>query len=123
MEEESSVERVIGIWLRIMLLTETGLFTVQIEWKNSGNMADQGDWQRTLSDYVWPTLNILKLTIVRLPVAANNFELKPVFVQMVQQSMQFHGLLDNVLNNHIRGFLEVCDMLKMNDIFDNAIRL
>lgn len=37
--------------------------------------------------------------------------------------MHFHGLLDGNPNNHIRGLSEVCDMLKMNGVSEDAIRL
>ena len=56
-------------------------------------------------------------------MAANNFELKSVFFQMVHQSVQFHGLPDADPNSHIGGFLELCDMLKMNGVLEDAIRL
>lgn len=59
---------------------------------------------------------------MKLVVATNNFELKPAFIQMVQHIVYFDGLQDDDPNAHISNFVEVCDMLKINDIFDNAIR-
>ena len=60
-------------------------------------------------------------SIVRPVVAVDNFELKLAFVQMVQQLVQFHGLPYEDSNSHIRGFLEVCDIVKMNGVLDYAI--
>ena len=57
------------------------------------------------------------------PIAANKFDLKLAFVHMVQQSVQFHSLLNENPNSHIGGFLEVCDMLKMNEVSEDAIIL
>lgn len=77
----------------------------------------------TLSDYARPTLNESQSSIVHPLVVVNKFELKQAFLQMGQQSTQFHGLPDEDLNNHIRGFLKVCVMLKINNVSNNAIRL
>jgi len=56
------------------------------------------------------------------PITANNFELKPAMISMVQQS-QFGGLPMKDPNLHLFVFLEVCDTLKINGAFTNAIRL
>ena len=94
-----------------------------LEGEHSGTMEEQGEQPRTLSDYAKPTLKGSQSSIVKPPVAANNFELKLAFIQMVHQSVQFHGQLDEDPNSHIGGFLEVCDMLKMNGVSENAIKL
>ena len=62
-------------------------------------------------------------SIVRPPITALNFELKPSFIQMIQQSAQFSGLADEDPNAHLENFLEVCDMLKISGVTDDAIRL
>ncbi|XP_039138837.1 uncharacterized protein LOC120276178 [Dioscorea cayenensis subsp. rotundata] len=48
----------------------------------------------------------LTSSIVRPPVTANNFELKSTFVQIVQNSIEFHGLPNDYPNSHIGGFFE-----------------
>ena len=58
----------------------------------------------------------------RLNVEANNFELKPASISMVQQS-QFRGTLLEDPNLHLSAFLEVCDTLKLNRISTDAVRL
>ncbi|KAH7668837.1 S-adenosyl-L-methionine-dependent methyltransferase protein [Dioscorea alata] len=86
-------------------------------------MAEQNEQQRTLSDFAKPAIMGTQSSIVRPPITAMNFELKPSFIQMLQQSAQFNGLADEDPNSHIENFLEVCDMLKINGVTDDAIRL
>ncbi|MED6125984.1 hypothetical protein PIB30_073866, partial [Stylosanthes scabra] len=50
-----------------------------------------GNHRRTLGDYTIPTTNSCGSSIVRPTVAANNFELKPSLIQLVQRSL--HSLL------------------------------
>lgn len=116
MEGESNIGRVSGSRLRTTLLFKIRLLTVSVEEEHLDNMADHGNRQRTLSDYA-------QSSSVCPPVTTNNFELKPVFVQVVQQSAQFHGLLDKDPNSHITGFLKVCDTLKINNVSNDATRL
>ena len=56
-------------------------------------------------------------------VHANQFELKPSYVNMIQNSVQFHGLSSEDPNLHIAYFLEICDMFRVNDVPDDAIIL
>ena len=61
---------------------------------------------------------------IRKPtVQANNFELKPSYVNMIQNLVQFHGLPSENPNLHIAYFLDICDMFRVNDVPDDAIRL
>ena len=55
-------------------------------------------------------------------MAANNFELKLALISMVQQS-QFGGTPLEDLNLHLLIFLEMCDRLKINGAYADAIRL
>ena len=102
---------------------KTGSTKLVVEGEHSDTMVEQAEHQRTISDYAKLTLNSSQSSIVRPPVPANNFELKPAFVQMVQQPVQFHGSPDEDPNSHIGGLLEVCDMLKMNGVLEVAIKL
>ena len=56
---------------------------------------------RTMSDYARPNLMGTESSILRPTVAANNFEIKPNVIQMVQQFIQFDGMQDEDPNAHL----------------------
>ena len=89
----------------------------------SSPMAGIGDDQRrTLLDFLTPRVQGISSSIARPTIEANNFELKPALTSMVQQS-QLGGTPLEDPNLHISVFLEVCDILKLNGVFTDAIRL
>ena len=53
-------------------------------------MADQE--QKALRDYAMPSVNEATSSIRRLAIQANNFEIKPAIIQMIQETVQFGGL-------------------------------
>ena len=65
---------------------------------------------------------IVQTTIRRPPIQANNFELKSVTLQMLQNIL-FHGLPNENLNMHLTNFIEVCDTVKYNGVTEEALRL
>ena len=79
--------------------------------------------RRTLMEYAHSSLDGIASCIRRLTMQANNFKLKPSYVQMIQNSVQFHGLPSENPNLHITNFLEICDMFRVNGVTDDAIRL
>ncbi|XP_010244226.1 PREDICTED: uncharacterized protein LOC104588104 [Nelumbo nucifera] len=84
-------------------------------------MADEAN--RTLLDYACPTIDGATSSISKPTIQANNFEIKPAIVQIIQTSIQFSGLLSDDPNAHIVNFLEICDTFKHNGVSDDAIRL
>ena len=84
---------------------------------------NQNPAPRTMYDYAKPNLIGTESSIVRPAIAANNFELKPNTIQMIQQFVQFDGLQDEDPNAHLANFLEFCDTFKINGISDDAICL
>ena len=76
----------------------------------------------TLKDYVRPIVNDNYLGVRRRTINANNFKLKPVLISMVQQA-QFSGLPLDYPNIHLAMFLEICDIVKMNGVTEDTIRL
>ena len=68
--------------------------------------------QRTLMEYAQPSIDGNASCIRKPTVQANNFELKPSYVNMIQNSVQFHGLPSGDPNLHIAYFLDICDMFK-----------
>ena len=74
-------------------------------------------------EYAQPSIDGTASCIRKPTVQANNFELKPSYVNMIQNSVQFHGLPNEDPNLHIAYFLDICDMFRVNDVPDDAIRL
>ena len=62
------------------------------------------------------------LGIRHQPIDANNYELKPALISMVQEQ-QFRGSLFEDLNGHLSNFLQLCGTIKMNGVDHNMIKL
>ncbi|KAF7807058.1 uncharacterized protein G2W53_039219 [Senna tora] len=84
-------------------------------------MAEQNN--RNVSDYATPKLDGLQHSIRRPSIQANNFEIKPATIQLLQANGQFGGSPIEDPNNLILNFLEICDTFKHNGVSDDAIRL
>ena len=76
----------------------------------------------TLRDYLRPVVNENYSGIRRQTINANNFELKPGLIAMVQQQ-QFRGLPSEDPHNHLSSFLELCDTVKYNGMPHDTIKL
>ncbi|GKV16994.1 hypothetical protein SLEP1_g27554 [Rubroshorea leprosula] len=80
-------------------------------------MAEEGEGQnnaRTLGLYATPSLEGIASSIRRPAIQANNFEIKPAIIQMIQQTVQFSGLPNENPFLHIASFLEICNTFKAN---------
>ena len=75
----------------------------------------------TLKDYVRPIVNDNYSSVRCQTINANNFEPKPVLINMVEQA-QFRSPLDDP-NMHLAMFLEIYDTVKMNGVTEDTIRL
>ena len=60
--------------------------------------------RRTLMEYAQPSIDGIASCIRKPKVQANNFDLKPSYVNMIQNSVQFHGLPSEDPNLHITYF-------------------
>ncbi|XP_061981417.1 uncharacterized protein LOC133701500 [Populus nigra] len=78
---------------------------------------------RALRDFALPQVTGICYVIRKPKIEANNFEIKPAILQMIQTSIQFYGLPSDDPNAHIASFLEICDTFKHNGVTDDAIRL
>ena len=67
----------------------------------------------TLGDCCRPMMNEDYSGIRHQSIDANNFELKPTLISMVQQQ-QFGGSPSEDPNGHLSNFLQLCDTIKMN---------
>ncbi|XP_073017834.1 uncharacterized protein [Primulina eburnea] len=91
-------------------------------------MAENRDHQNELPrevpirEHFRPVINAHYSGIARGTIAANNFELKPVLINMVQQN-QFGGAATADPHLHLRTFLEITDTVKINGVSDEIIRL
>jgi len=85
-------------------------------------MARVDEGQRTLGDYATFMGQLNFNNIVRPTIVGPNMEMKPTLIHLVH-SNQFHGLSHENPYNHLVTFLEICNMVKINQVPDNAIRL
>ena len=79
--------------------------------------------KRTLMEYAQPSIDGTVSCIRKLAIQANNFELKPSYVSIIQNSVQFHRLPSEDPNLYIAYFLDICDMFRVNGVPDDTIRL
>ena len=77
---------------------------------------------RVLRDYVLPQATTLTSSIVNLAVEANNFELRPALVSFVEKD-QFSGRPTENPHLHLRNFLAKCDIIKLNGVSADVIKL
>ncbi|XP_020243612.1 uncharacterized protein LOC109821792 isoform X2 [Asparagus officinalis] len=80
------------------------------------------DQNQLLKDFAAPNAQGTHSSITMPTVEANNFELKPSLLLMVQQN-QFGGGATEDPNLYLSIFLEYCDTLKLNGVTNDAIRL
>ena len=84
--------------------------------------ADRPQRQLTIKDF-WKPVVQDECSIVRQPaIEANNFELKPTLITMVQQH-QFTGHPNEDPNEHMRRFMRMANIIKLNGVRQEVIRL
>nr|GEY09081.1 reverse transcriptase domain-containing protein [Tanacetum cinerariifolium] len=76
-----------------------------------------------MEDLCQPTLNGRGGPIAPITIEATNFGHKNDMIQEVQNSCQFHGLLDDDASKHLDKFLHVTQSIKVNGVTDDAIFL
>lgn len=108
--------------LRRLNMEKKGTSTLQQQ-VNMEEEATEMEQPRALRDYAMPSVIGNTSSIRRPAIQANNFEIKPAIIQMIQHSVQFSGLPNDDPNTHIANFLEICDTFMQNGVSDDAIRL
>ena len=74
-----------------------------------------------LEEFALPP-TVIQSAIRRPPIQENNFELKTITLQILQNIL-FHGMPNENRNMHLTNFIEVCDMIKYNGVIEEALRL
>ena len=74
-----------------------------------------------LEEFALPP-TFVQTPIRRPPIQENNFELKSVTLQMLQNIL-FHGLPNENPNMHLTNFLKVYNMVKYNGVTEEALGL
>ncbi|XP_058005232.1 uncharacterized protein LOC131180936 [Hevea brasiliensis] len=74
------------------------------------NMANNNNRPRLLKDYGVPSIQGFQPSVTRSIVDATNFELKPAWLQMIQQT-QFGGSPTEDLHYHFQCFLALFDFV------------
>ncbi|KAI5681032.1 hypothetical protein M9H77_02259 [Catharanthus roseus] len=97
-------------------MTKTKLTTQRSKRTASGISAIRAKTERMMVDYARLSISGTQLSIARQRVEANNFEIKPNIIKMVQNNVQFDGLPYDNPNAHIGNFLEICDTFKINRV-------
>ncbi|CAL1395648.1 unnamed protein product [Linum trigynum] len=90
---------------------------------NANAEAEAEEEPRTMGYYMAPRAADIQLPILHPPVAANNFEIKPSIVSMIQQNAYFHGLSHESPREHVQRFLELARSLKINNVSEEALQL
>ena len=69
-----------------------------------------------LGDYTTPTSKFDRRSISIPTIGANNFELKPQLVSLMQQNCKFHGLPSEDPFQFLTELLQICDTVKTNGV-------
>ncbi|KAL4394474.1 hypothetical protein AHAS_Ahas02G0155600 [Arachis hypogaea] len=108
---------------RLYKAVESTMDPNDVDNANVANPNGNEQKRRVLGSYSYPTADIYRKSIVVPPIAANNFELKPQLVTLVQQNCQYHGLLHEDPNQFISSFLQICDTIKINRVNPEVYKL
>ena len=110
------------IWIQTVTLTSGLFFILQASKDREVAMASNEE-RRALRDYVNPSLIGATSCIILPTIQANNFELKPGLIQMVQNTCQFGSFPNDDPNKHITSFLEIYDPQRINGVSMEVVKL
>ncbi|CAL2226177.1 unnamed protein product [Prunus armeniaca] len=75
---------------------------------------------RAMKEYSIPTISNTPSCIVVLEVKANSFGLKSGMIHLLSS---FYGKSNEDPNMHIQEFFDICDTIKILNVFDEVVRL
>ena len=81
-----------------------------------------GGVHRTVLDYATPTVDLLRGSIRRPAIQANNFEIKPAMIQMMENH-QYFGTDKEDPMKHVKTFMKLTETFRFNGVPTEAIRL
>ena len=79
--------------------------------------------RRMLGDFTKPTSKFDGRSISISAIGANNFELKPQLVALMQQNCKFYGLPSEDPYQFLTEFLQICETVKTNGVDPEVYRL
>ena len=88
-----------------------------------GGTNHAGEDRRVLGSYINPNPGNCGSSIQKPTIHANNFELKPQLITLVQNNCSFGGGVQEDPNQHLTTFLRICDTVKSNGVHPDAYRL
>ena len=78
--------------------------------------------EKKLGEYAAPNDDYLRAPITQPAVTAENYEINPHFLTLVQHN-QFGGSATEDAGMHLNAFTEICDMIRIKDVDPNAVKL
>ena len=88
------------------------------KYKNNGR-----DARKMLGDFIAHSSDFYGRSISIPAIGANNFELKPQLVSLMQQNCKFYGLPSEDPFQFLTEFLQICDTVKTNGVDPEVYRL
>ncbi|KAL3503959.1 hypothetical protein ACH5RR_033800 [Cinchona calisaya] len=76
---------------------------------------------RPLREYALPNFDGANSSIARMPVQANNFEIKLALIQMLQAHAMFRGGPNEDPYTRLMNFEEVLDTFKFNGVHPDSV--
>ena len=77
---------------------------------------------KKLREFATPYDDYLRASITQPAVEAENYEIKPNFLTLVQQN-QFGGSASEDAGMHLNTFTEICDMMRIKDVNPDIVKL
>ena len=75
-----------------------------------------GQERRVLGSYINPNPGNYGSSIQKPTIHANNFELKPQLITLVQNNCSFRRGVQEDPNEYLTNFMRICDTVKSNDV-------
>ena len=78
--------------------------------------------EKKLGEFATPNNDYLRTPITQPAIAAEDYEIKPHYLSLVQQN-QFGGSAIEDAGMHLNTFTEICDMVRIKDVDPDAVKL